>query len=241
MKTDKSNVVLIGTVLSGLSMSVGWGFRGDYGHEAGAMVPGRAIGSGNLPGVRQAGLVAALDNYGFLRCCRMGVRWANGNHIPENLFGIPAQWWFLMVGIMLSSMILISIFRHRRQDLPLAPSGNFGRGQLLFLAILWIAVVGAFTQAFPGMGGKGVFFVHVTFWITGGICSLIVLGLSDKPKTIPEIQIAASDQFWKPGVRYWVSWLLVPVLIMLLAYLTTASHDEPLPGSHLRFTKNVQQ
>ena len=31
---------LAGIVLSALAMSVGWGFRGDYGHEAGAMVPG---------------------------------------------------------------------------------------------------------------------------------------------------------------------------------------------------------
>jgi len=74
--------------------------------------------------------------------------------------------------------MLLAIIRRRSQVLPLAPSGDFGRGQLLFLVILWIAVAGAFTQALPAMAGKGIFFVHVTFWITGGICSLIVLGLS---------------------------------------------------------------
>jgi hypothetical protein len=31
-------------VLSALAMSVGWGFRGNYGHEAGAMVPGALLG-----------------------------------------------------------------------------------------------------------------------------------------------------------------------------------------------------
>src|SRR6516225_4629403 len=30
--------------LAALAMSVGWGFRGDYGHEAGAMVPGALLG-----------------------------------------------------------------------------------------------------------------------------------------------------------------------------------------------------
>jgi hypothetical protein len=34
----------VGIVLAGLAMSVGWGFRGDYGHEAGAMVPGALLG-----------------------------------------------------------------------------------------------------------------------------------------------------------------------------------------------------
>jgi len=137
-------------------------------------------------------------------------------------------------------MILVAIVRRHRQDLPLAPSGDFGRGQLLFLVILWIAVAGAFTQALPAMAGKGVFFVHVTFWITGGICSLIVLGLSDKPGIQSEAQIAASDKFWKSGVRHWISWLLIPVLIILLAYLTVSAHNKPMPGSHLRFTKNAQ-
>jgi hypothetical protein len=169
------------------------------------------------------------------------LNWAKGEHIPENLFDIPAQWWFLLVGLILSSVILIAIIRHRRQNLPMAPANDFGRGQLLFLLILWIAIAGAFMQAFPGMAGRGVFFVHVTFWITGGICSLIVLGLSGKPTPMPEAQISSSDRFFGPVKRYWISWLLVPVLIILLAYLTVSSHSEPLPGSHLRFTKNVQQ
>ena len=167
------------------------------------------------------------------------INWAKGNHIPEHLLGIPAQWWFLIVGLILSAMILVAIIRRRRQDLPLAPSGDFGRGQLLFLVILWITVAGAFTQALPAMAGKGIFFVHVTFWITAGICSLIVLGLSGKPGIQPEAQITASDQFWKSKMRHWISWLLIPILIILLTYLTVSSHDEPIPGSHLRFTKNL--
>jgi hypothetical protein len=169
------------------------------------------------------------------------LNWAKGKHIPEHLFGIPAQWWFLLVGLILSAMILVAIVRHRRGDLPLTPSDQFGRGQLLFIVILWIAVAGAFTQAFPAMAGKGVFFVHITFWITGGICSLIVLGLSGKPIPQSEAQIAASDRFWRLCMRHWISWLLVPALIGLLAYLTVSSHDKPMPGSYLRFTKNLQQ
>ena len=168
------------------------------------------------------------------------LNWAKGKHIPEHLFGVRAEWWFLLVGLILSAIILLAIIRLHRQDLPLAPSGDFGRGQLLFLVILWVAVAGAFSQALPAMAGKGVFFVHVTFWITGGACSLIVLGLSgNKPQS--EVQIAASDQFWKSGMRHWISWLLIPVLIILLAYLTVSAHNKPMPGSPLRFTKDLQQ
>jgi len=36
--------VVVGVVLAALAMSLGWGIRGDYGHEAGAMIPGALLG-----------------------------------------------------------------------------------------------------------------------------------------------------------------------------------------------------
>ncbi len=166
--------------------------------------------------------------------------WAKDNHIPELFFNIRIEWWFLLVGLLLSAMVLVAIIQHRRQELPLAPASAFGRGQLLFLLILWVAIIGAFVQAFPRMDHKGVFFVHTTFWITAGIGSLIVLMLADKPMHLPEAQLTASDQSWKPGTRFWIGWLLIPVLIFVLAYLTISLSDEPLPGSHLRFVNAPQ-
>ncbi|MHC4509377.1 MAG: hypothetical protein ACYTAO_10540 [Planctomycetota bacterium] len=160
--------------------------------------------------------------------------WARGDHIPEQFFGIPTGWWFLLVALLLSATVLAAIIRHRRQQLPLAPSSAFGRGQLLLLIILWVAIAGAFTQALPGMARKGTFFVHTTFWITGGICSLIVMTLSGKTRP-PEAQLAASDTAWKPSLRSWATWLLVPILIIVLGYLTASLSEGPLPGSHLRF------
>jgi len=136
---------------------------------------------------------------------------------------------------MLSAIVLVAIIRYHRQKLPLAPSSAFGRGQLLFLIILWVAIAAAFMQAFPGMTSKGVFFVHVTFWLTGAICSLVVLGLSETPKLQTEQQLSPSDSYWRLGKKYWLIWLVIPIVILLIAYLTVASHDEPMPGSHLRF------
>jgi hypothetical protein len=224
--------------LFGLIMGVGVGLAFLRRLKPKLAPPDEDQNSGNLNTI---GLLFLLIIMMWANLHKNVLNWAKGNHIPESLFGIPAQWWFLLVGLILSVVIIVAIIRRRRQDLPLTPSGDFGRGQLLFLFILWIAVAGAFTQAFPAMAGKAVFFVHLSFWVTGGICSLIVLGLSGKSTSQPEAQIATSDQFWKSGTRYWINWLLVPLLIILLAYLTVASHDETLPGSHLRFTKNVQQ
>jgi hypothetical protein len=166
--------------------------------------------------------------------------WAKGNHIPDSFFGLQTWWWFLLVGALISAIVLLATIKYHRRQLPLAPSAAFGRGQLLFLIILWIAIIGAFLQAFPNMARKGVFFVHTTFWITGGICSLIVLILSGDPDSRPEPRLSASDSFWKPRTQFWISWLLIPFLILLLAYLTVSLDEEPLPGSHLRFEKTQQ-
>ena len=195
----------------------------------------RSAGSLNTIGLVFLLIVMMWDNL------HKNVRnWAKGNHIPEYFFGIQIQWWFLLVGCLLSTMVLIAIIRHRRQELPLAPSSAFGRGQLLFLIILWVAILGAFVQAFPSMAHKGRFFVHTSFWITGGICSLIVLCLSGKPDYHLDPKLTASDNYWRPGMRHWIGWLLIPVLIILLAYLTVSLDEEPLSGSHLRFEKTQQ-
>jgi len=224
--------------LFGLIMGIGVGFAFLRRIRPKLAAPAEDQSGGNLNTI---GLLFLLIVMMWANLHKNVLNWAKGSHIPDSLFGVRAQWWFLLVGLILSAIIALAIVRRHRQNLPLMPSSEFGRGQLLFLAILWISIAGAFTQALPVMAGRGVFFVHLTFWITGGICSLIILGLSGKSTPQPEAQISASDQFWKHGGRYWISWLLVPFLIILLAYLTVSAHDKPLSGSHLRFTKDVQQ
>lgn len=218
--------------LFGLVMGIGVGLAFLRGVRRRLAPPIEDQESGNLNTVALLFLLLVMTWSNLFKNVR---NWAKGNAIPEQLFGVPAKWWFLLVGILLSAMVLVAIVRHRRHELLLAPTGAFGRGQLLFLVILWIAVIGAFMEAFPGMAGKGVFFVHLSFWITGGLCSLIVLGLSGCPRGEAEPQVTPSDHSWRPGVRYWLSWLLIPVLIILLAYLTTSLSQGPLPGSNLRF------
>ena len=62
---------IAGIVLAGLAMSVGWGFRGDYGHEAGAMVPGAllglavCIGSGRADWWRRASIMGMCGAIGW--------------------------------------------------------------------------------------------------------------------------------------------------------------------------------
>ena len=161
--------------------------------------------------------------------------WAEGDHIPDVFLGLDSRWWFVLVGGLLIVIVVIAIFQHRRGALALAPPTAFGRGQLLFLLLLWIPVLAAFLQAFPGMNRKGIFFVHTSFWLTAAACSILVLMLSPKPTPVSKTHITPDDRTWRLGWKHGLLWALVPVLILVVAQLSVLSHDEPLYGSHLRF------
>ena len=167
--------------------------------------------------------------------------WTTQNQIPRDVLGIPSTWWLLTIGLLLSAVVLAAIFRHDRARLPLAPAPGFGKGQLLFLVVTWVSVLGAFTQALPGMSGRGVFLVHASFWITAGISSLIVVSLTNEVSTRLVEPRAASDVFWGLGWGFWVYLLSALLVVYLAARLTVASHAEPLPGSHLRFSQAPPQ
>jgi len=167
--------------------------------------------------------------------------WAEGESLPERFFSMETKWWFLVVGLLLAVVVLVAIVHHRRQTLRFVPSTSVGRAQLLFLLVLWVAILGALMQALPRLSNKGIFFVHTTFWITGGLCSLLLLCLSVDPWWHPSAALAPSDSYWTVSGRYWLCGLLVPLLVLALAYLSISSHAEPLPGSHLRFTEAESQ
>jgi len=133
--------------------------------------------------------------------------------------------------------VVVAIVRQHRGRLSLSPASDFGRAQILFLIVLWVPVVGAFTQALPGLSGRGVFLVQASFWITAGLCSLIVVSLRDAPRSQPVEQRGPSDAFWRLGRRLWLCLCLVPLLLYVVAYMTMASHDGPLPGSQVRFSR----
>jgi hypothetical protein len=162
--------------------------------------------------------------------------WALDKNIRDALFGIEPQEWFLVVGILLSACVVVALVRHRRRPLRLLPADSFGKAQLLFLLILWITVIAAFMQAFPKMHGKAVLLVHVTFWITAAICTLMVVTLPGPDREESRHALSAEDPSWLPGWKYALCWLAMPLLVLGLAALSVASHGEALPGSNVRFT-----
>jgi hypothetical protein len=160
--------------------------------------------------------------------------WTKAGTLAEGLFGLSPRRWFLFVALLLAAVLALAIWKHCRDELPFVPTDAFGRAQLLFLSLLWLAVVGDFARVIPVLKSKGVLYVHVTFWLTALGCTTLVVLLRRAALSI-EDAVANNDATWRLSWKYAACWLLVPLLLLALAEGTLALHAEPLPGSHLRF------
>jgi len=159
--------------------------------------------------------------------------WAEGNHIPQSVLGIRSAWWFLAIGVLLSAVMVVVVVRPPA----LGPASGFGRARMLLLVVLWIPVVGAFTQALPRLASRSTFLVQASFLITASLCSLIVVSLTEMPRSQPVPPHGPSDSSWRMGWKFWACLCLVPLLLCVVTWLTVASHDGPLPGSQVRFSQ----
>lgn len=154
------------------------------------------------------------------------------------LFDWPQEIWYLFIACGLAIMLTIACMQYYRKQLALSPSRPHGRAQLLLLYLLWLSVLAAFLQAYTHMKNTGTLWVHISFWVTAILVSIMTI-LQPKPSPVIETvnTHAYDDRYWKPGWCFWLLVVLIPVTIGALANVTLAMHSWPLTGSHLRFEK----
>src|SRR5262245_37620780 len=134
-------------ILSALAMSVGWGFRGDYGHEAGAMVPGALVAlavcltAGRPDWCERASLLALLAALGWAFGGQMSYGRVIGYTMHSSfvdvasgfaaLFVIGALWGGIGMGI-----LALGVTRPRSELECFA-------GPLVALYVVWLALDGS--------------------------------------------------------------------------------------------------
>ena len=74
--------------------------------------------------------------------------WLKNGMIENNMFGLSAHFWFDVSYVLLSIVIIVFLLSANRKKLALLPESSVGKGQLLFLVVLWWAIVGDQFQAF---------------------------------------------------------------------------------------------
>lgn len=190
---------------------------------------------GNLHLVGLVFLLIIMPWLNFFKNVRGLVR---NNMLGQPLFGLPQEFWYLLMGGLVSLVLLIAILLYRRGKLNLIPETALGRAQWLLLFLLWISVLAAFMQAMPHMNRTGTLWVHITFWISACVVSMLVMfSTISIEQTRIKADTSAMDSTWRTGTWMWLLFILIPFLIGILTYGTIAMHDGPLPGSHLRFEK----
>ena len=94
--------------------------------------------------------------------------------VPETMAGLSAEAWFDLASLLIALSFLTLLVRHSRRPLAIVPSSPMGRGQLLYVVLLWWLVAGNFERALVHFTAPRL----VTEGVIGAVallCTLIVL------------------------------------------------------------------
>jgi hypothetical protein len=161
--------------------------------------------------------------------------WIPLKAIPADLHGLPTRVWFDLGYALMTAGGLVLLLRHRRRRLALVPESSLGHGQLLYLVLLWVVVIGNLMRAVPlfqaeRLVTEGVIYVNAL------LCSLLVV-LWPAPLPLPD----QKEEVIGPGTHYRLAGAALLTLIastILATAGTRAIHGGAFVGHagyHTRF------
>src|SRR2546423_447613 len=115
----------------------------------------------------------------------LGITYLNLEHNPETwvkagamtrvLAGIPPSAWFALAYLLVALTFTMLLVRHHRTPLPVLTATMLGRGQLLYVVLLWWMVIGNFERALVSFAPERLVTEGVIF-INALLCTIGVLG-----------------------------------------------------------------
>jgi hypothetical protein len=83
----------------------------------------------------------------YLNLRKNAAEWAKVGAMPREMVGLSVGAWFDLAYFLIALTLLTLMVRHQRRPLAIVPQGPMGRGQLLYVVLLWWLVVGNFERA----------------------------------------------------------------------------------------------
>jgi hypothetical protein len=160
--------------------------------------------------------------------------------LPDHrMAGLLAWQWFFVVGVILTALGLYVLWKVRKGHFrAMIPEVSFGKGALLFLLVLWIAHVGVAMHRFADWKHGDDVLVEVSYWVLATVTTWLLLArlpaAAASGQGLPANR-SASDASWRMGRRYWLSWALVPLFLLIATFAAMAMQDGPHERARQRF------
>jgi hypothetical protein len=111
-------------------------------------------------------------------------QWLQAHAVPERMAGLSAASWFDLAYLLIALTFLTLLLRHARRPIAIVPPGPMGRGQLLYVVLLWWLVAGNFERIVVSFTAQRL----VTEGVIGVValaCTLIVLAWPPTDRSVP--------------------------------------------------------
>jgi hypothetical protein len=110
--------------------------------------------------------------------------WVRHDAIPPEMYGISSRNWFNIAYGALAAAVILAWIRHRRRPWAVIPESYLGKGQLLYLVLLWWVVVGNLMRAIPPFVEQRLITEGVIFF-NAVLCTLFLV-LWPQPTGMPD-------------------------------------------------------
>jgi hypothetical protein len=135
----------------------------------------------------------------YLNSRKNVAQWLATKSMAAELAGLPARAWYDMAYAALALAMCALWFRHRRRPLPLMPESPLGKGQLLYLALVWTVVVFNFERALVAFGAQRLVTEGVLYLVALA-CTLVLLFAPENGNAAPGERTLAPAIYTRSGL-----------------------------------------
>jgi len=126
----------------------------------------------------------------YLNARKNPAQWVNQGAVAEAVemplvegVALTPLGWFNLVFIVFAAAIIYLMVQHKRRQLPIVPANPLGKGQLLFIALLWAMVIANFERQFPTLN-PGRVLTEVVIFVNACIATYMVLLLPRRAEVL---------------------------------------------------------
>jgi hypothetical protein len=161
--------------------------------------------------------------------------WIEHHAIPSRMHRLPSRFWFDALYAALAAAVIGLLARHLRRPLAIVPVSDLGKGQLLFVVLLWWVVVGNFMHAIPPFAEQRLV-TEGMIHLNAVLCTVLVVIW---PEQIPGMVPASEVRRGRSLVAIGAVGLLALACVTLVAFGgTRMTYGDEFAGQanlHVRF------